>query len=52
MLVFAFLGVKMLGLNSLFSLQVSDHFGLDMMYHSRCFHVMFCMCGDIDNCKH
>jgi len=29
-----------------------SYFGLDMVYHLRYFHIMFCMCGDNNNCRH
>jgi hypothetical protein len=38
----------------MFSFKVSEHFGLNMMYHLKHFHVMFCMCDDKNNyrCEH
>jgi hypothetical protein len=43
MLLFTFLTCRFVKLGFLFSLQVNDYFGLSMMYHSKYFHVMFCI---------
>jgi len=45
-LILNFCCVEMLGLESYFHYKWKDHIGLDMIYDSRYFHVMFCMCGD------
>jgi hypothetical protein len=45
-LILHFCCMEMLGLDSYFHYKWKDHIGLDMIYHSRYFHVMFCMCGD------
>jgi hypothetical protein len=49
-LVFAFL-CENVGFEFLFSLQMNDYFGFDMVYQSKYFHVMFYMCDDGDSCK-
>jgi hypothetical protein len=35
----------------MFSFKVNEHFGLNMTYHLKHFHVMFCMCDDKNNCR-
>ncbi len=49
-LVFAFL-CENVRFEFLFSLQMSDYFGFDMVYQSKYFHVMFYMCDHGDSCK-
>jgi hypothetical protein len=48
--IFAFL-CENVGFELLFSLQMSDYFGFDMVYQSKYFHVMIYVCDDGDSCK-
>jgi len=48
---FAFYCVKVLSVDFCFYCKQLTILGLNMIYHSRYFHVIFCMCDNNDSCK-